>query len=48
MMAQDVVEAVNDVEIGKDLTVLTDAINKVPINGDIKFAVAPAKDEARR
>eukprot|EP00946_MAST-07B_sp_MAST-7B-sp1_P001826 g1826.t1 len=49
MMAQDVVEAVNDVEIGKDLTVLTDAINKVPINGDIKFRLSRrAKDEARR
>jgi Ca2+-binding EF-hand superfamily protein len=49
MMAQDVVEAVNDVEIGKDLTVLTEEINKVPINGDIKFRLSRrAKDEGRR
>jgi Ca2+-binding EF-hand superfamily protein len=49
MMAQDVVEAVNDTEVGKDLSVLTEAINKVPINGDIKFRLSRrAKDEGRR
>lgn len=49
MMPQDVVEAVNDLEVGADLNVLTGAINEIPINGDIKFRLSRrAKDEARR
>ena len=49
MMPQDVVEAVNGVEVGTDLSVLTKEINKVDIDGPITFRVSRrAKDEERR
>jgi Ca2+-binding EF-hand superfamily protein len=49
MMPQDVVEAVNDVDVGTNLSVLTDEINKVEIGGPIKFRLSRRmKDEDRR
>ena len=46
---QDVVEAVNGVEVGTDLNVLTQEINKVDVNGDITFRLSRlAKAEKRR
>jgi Ca2+-binding EF-hand superfamily protein len=49
MMPQDVVEAVNGVEVGTDLSVLTKEIDKVEIDGDITFRLSRrAKDEERR
>ena len=46
MMLQDVIEAVNDVDIGTNLSVLTDEINKVEIGGPIKFRLSRrTKDE---
>ncbi len=48
-MPQDVVEAVNGVEVGVNLSVLTDEINKVETNGPIRFTLSRrAKDEDRR
>ena len=40
MMPQDVVEAVNGVEVGVNLSVLTDEINKVETNGPIRFTLS--------
>ena len=40
IMLQDVIEAVNDVDIGTNLSVLTDEINKVEIGGPIKFRLS--------
>lgn len=49
MCPQDVVEEVNGVVVGTDLTVLTQEINKVEIDGDITFKLSRrAKDEKRR
>ena len=40
MMLQDVIEAVNDVDIGTNLSFLKDEIDKVEIGGPIKFRLS--------
>ena len=50
IIAQDVVESINDVEIGTNLGLVTDTINEVETNGPIKFRLTRSvkNEEARK